>query len=308
MPESEYASCLRLTQTNSGEFQHKTQNTNSDSQAQRPLTLSEFLTGFSVYKNVMCDAYLGRWAELDAYQRDIIEMATRYGGTLFYENHKIFASRAAAHLQKNNVRVDWSLRDSKLFATIFSGSKVNACGIGGSVVHQTNFCPATDNNFHHGGKMGSRNNFAGPSGHTNYANHNTGSARGTTGTNSRSHGNYGNARAHHDAQGRPRLFFEGTEICNNYNTEAGCRRTICDFSHVCSSCKGPHAAARCARNQGQGAASSNIVTCISHLCLEVRTRPQIMPTESLRPGDLVTLHRRPGTPMSQKPDHLGSRA
>jgi hypothetical protein len=50
-----------------------------------------------------------------------------------------------------------------------------------------------------------------------------------------------------------------------------------------------------------------LLTCISHLCIEVRTRPQIMPTESLRPGDLVTLHRRPGTLMSQKPDDQGSR-
>ena len=37
--------------------------------------------------------------ELDLYERDIVDMATRYGGTTFYEYHNQFSAREAAYLK-----------------------------------------------------------------------------------------------------------------------------------------------------------------------------------------------------------------
>ena len=121
MPDSELVSNLRVTETPSGIYQLKPHSANSDSRAQRALTLPEFLAAFDIYKNVMCEAWPTRRAELDAYQRDIIDMATRYGGTLIYEYHKIFAQKSAADLQKSNIKIDWSKRDKKFVLKYFFG-------------------------------------------------------------------------------------------------------------------------------------------------------------------------------------------
>lgn len=48
--------------------------------------------------------------ELDLYERDIIDMATRYPGKGFYEYHRQFSLMAASHLRFNNIMVDWSVR------------------------------------------------------------------------------------------------------------------------------------------------------------------------------------------------------
>ena len=52
----------------------------TDKRMKRNLTLIEFFVAFTKYKNVMCGAFPYRWAELDTYERDIVEMASRYGG------------------------------------------------------------------------------------------------------------------------------------------------------------------------------------------------------------------------------------
>ena len=46
-------------------------------------------------------------------------MASRYGGEGFYEYHRMFSAEAAAHLRYANRKVDWSVRNNKLFTTIF---------------------------------------------------------------------------------------------------------------------------------------------------------------------------------------------
>ncbi|CAG2222425.1 unnamed protein product [Mytilus edulis] len=51
-----------------------------DPRLNRSLSIGEFIQAFSIYKNVMCSAYPQRRNELDLYERDIVDMATRYGG------------------------------------------------------------------------------------------------------------------------------------------------------------------------------------------------------------------------------------
>ena len=77
-----------------------------DTRLSRNLLLSEFIMAFTIYKNIMCEAYPTRRQELDNYQRGIVEMAHRFGGTMFYDYHRAFSARAAAMLQGYNVKID----------------------------------------------------------------------------------------------------------------------------------------------------------------------------------------------------------
>lgn len=85
---------------------------NHDVRLQRNLSISEFILAFSKFKNVMCEVYPERLQELDAYERDIEEMASMTHGPAFYDYHKAFSPRASALLHQRNIRVDWSVRDT----------------------------------------------------------------------------------------------------------------------------------------------------------------------------------------------------
>lgn len=85
----------------------------------------------------MCEVYPSRRQELDAYERDIVEMASTTRGSAFYEYQKAFSARASALLLQRNINIDWSIRDTKLFATIFAGQTVVRCELCGSVTHAT---------------------------------------------------------------------------------------------------------------------------------------------------------------------------
>ena len=69
----------------------------------------------------MCEVFPPRRPELDAYERDIVEMASKYPGQLFYDYHRKYSAKAAAYLTQSNIKVDWSQRDMILFIEIFSG-------------------------------------------------------------------------------------------------------------------------------------------------------------------------------------------
>lgn len=69
-----------------------------DPRLNRKLSIEEFISAFGIYKNIMCEQFPHRRAELDLYERDVVEMSTRYGGSGFYEYHKQFSARSAAHL------------------------------------------------------------------------------------------------------------------------------------------------------------------------------------------------------------------
>ena len=93
-----------------------------------------------MYKNITCSSYPHRRSERDLYERDIVDMASRYAGRGFYEYHKKFSADAAAHLGYNNTKVDWAIRNNTLFCNIFANTRPNACNVCGSTFHVTWFC------------------------------------------------------------------------------------------------------------------------------------------------------------------------
>ncbi|KAL3877964.1 hypothetical protein ACJMK2_035605 [Sinanodonta woodiana] len=111
-----------------------------DPHTNRALSLGEFIQACGIYKNIMCNAFPCRRKELDLYERDIVEMATRYQGNGFYKYHKKFSLDAAAYLRCNNIGVDWSIRNNTLFCNIFANSKPNACSGCSSTFHDSEFC------------------------------------------------------------------------------------------------------------------------------------------------------------------------
>ena len=58
-----------------------------DPRLMKQLTIEEFITAFGIYKGIICDKFPQRRPELDSYERDIVDMASRYGGSAFYKYH-----------------------------------------------------------------------------------------------------------------------------------------------------------------------------------------------------------------------------
>ena len=59
-----------------------------DHRLNKILDLSSFMKAFGIYKSVMTEVYPQRQKELDLYERNIIDMGTRYPGSGFYEYHR----------------------------------------------------------------------------------------------------------------------------------------------------------------------------------------------------------------------------
>ena len=180
-----------------------------DPRLNNPLTFGQFIQAFGIYKNIMCDTYPARRQELDLYERDIVDMATKYNGKGFYEYHKAFSAQAAAHLKFSNKKVDWSIRNNKLFASIFVNQPALSCYLCQSSLHMTAFCPNQLNK----GKFQNSSNKA----------------------NSQSM----------DIRGRIRIQYNGQEICNNFNSVRGCSNPKCRNVHVCLTCKKEHSQQSC---------------------------------------------------------------
>ena len=188
-----------------------------DPRLSKTLTIGEYITAFSTYKIIMCEAYPNRRQELDSYERNIVEMATRFGGTTFYEYHKQFSAKAAALLEQRNIRVNWAIRDNTLFCNLFAGHKVLACSLCNGLAHSEKFCPLSTTN---------RVSISS-------------SSQGQFDARTRS------ADRSFDTLGRKRLYHQGTELCNNFNGRQGCFRNNCKFLHACALCRGPHCQDKC---------------------------------------------------------------
>lgn len=126
----------------------------------------------------MRKVYPSRRQELDAYKHDIIETALTTRRSAFKEYHKAFSAQASTILLQQNI--NWSIRDIKLFTTIFSSQTVVRCELCCSVTHASHFCLKF--------KMGS----------TPYV----GNANGKTKL----------TPSNMDVQGRPRISYKGREI------------------------------------------------------------------------------------------------
>lgn len=172
-----------------------------DPRLQNSLNLPQFIQAFGIYKNIMCEVFPSRREELDLYERDIVDMASRYGGKAFYEYHKMFSAEAAAHLHYANRKVDWSVRNNKLFTTVFVNQKAFSCNMCYSSLHNSAFCPT-----HLEEKR------------PNHSPLNRG----------------------RDVKGRSRVTFQGKEICNNFNGQKGCHYARCQNLHICITCKKEH--------------------------------------------------------------------
>ena len=128
-------------------------------------------------------------------------MGNRYGGKGFYEYHKQFSAKAAAHLKYHNVKVDWSVRSNTLFCNIFANYKPLSCNLCQAVGHTSNFCPK---------------NLEGKK-----------------------------PEKVLDTYGGARVYLQGREICNNFNSNAGCNRSRCSHLHICLTCKKDHPKSVC---------------------------------------------------------------
>ena len=60
----------------------------SDPRLSKNVTMAEFNVAFGVYRDVICEVFPERRAELDSYLAIISDLAMSYGGILFYEYHK----------------------------------------------------------------------------------------------------------------------------------------------------------------------------------------------------------------------------
>ena len=157
----------------------------------------------------MCDTYPARRQELDLYERDIVDMATTYHGKDIYEYHKAFSAQAAAHLRFSNKKVDWSVGNNKLFASVFVNQSANSCSLCQSAMHLSPFCP---NHLNNGTIQNASNRIYSPS---------------------------------VDVRRRTPVKFNGQEICNNFNSVKGCNRSNCRNAHVCLTCKKEHSQQSC---------------------------------------------------------------
>ena len=113
----------------------------SDPRLSKTLTLAEFIVAFGVFRDVICEVFPSRRAELDTYLAIIADLAMTYGGTLFYEYHKSFSAKAAMFIQRFNQRLDWSVVDLALISRHCTGRQALSCSICGSFSHSLNMCP-----------------------------------------------------------------------------------------------------------------------------------------------------------------------
>ncbi|CAF1606511.1 unnamed protein product, partial [Didymodactylos carnosus] len=72
----------------------------------------------------------------------IVKMVTTFPPPLFFEYHKQFSSKAAAILSTSGVKIDWSVRDDKLYFSVFAGRRARNYDHCQAVDHSTDFCPA----------------------------------------------------------------------------------------------------------------------------------------------------------------------
>ena len=112
----------------------------ADARLQCSLSISEFVTAFSIYKRIMCGAYPQRSKELDWYLCDIVDIASKFGDQAAYEYHKLFSARAASLLTERKIKVDWSYRDQAIFSLMVSGRPAFRCDLCKSVSHRAKFC------------------------------------------------------------------------------------------------------------------------------------------------------------------------
>ena len=136
----------------------------------------------------MTTAFPARKSE---YEEDVIEISNFYGHK-FYNYHKRFVAKAATLLQDKHIKVDWSKRDRDLLSLIGAGVEINICKLCNMIDNSTKFCPLQLSRTN-------RETVPNPTGQP-----------------------LRNGNQNTDKRGRNRLFHNGKDICNNFNTPDGC--------------------------------------------------------------------------------------
>ncbi len=184
-----------------------------DARLNRRLNIEQFRVAFGKYRRVMCARWPHRERELMEYEVDIGRIYAFYGDK-FYDYHLAFASKSAEAI-KNRIPVNWAQRDTDNFQLILGGIRARQCASCSSVLHATDFCPHQTRSF----------NASTVKKTTSYPP--TGSYASTN-------------QRETDRQGRKIMSMNGTEICNNFNTERGCSMRPCHRLHNCALCKKPN--------------------------------------------------------------------
>ena len=208
----------------------------NDARLQKSLTIHEFRSAISRFKNVICEKEPERRKELDTYADMIDSMFIEYGGTHFYDYHVAFARKAEQYFHLMGTKLDWASRDSSLYMQTFAGLKSATCDLCSSASHNAKFCPMSINSNRFQSLRVSSNAQPRP---------------GQPDDNSKT-----------DKFGRTRLFHNGKEICNNFNSTAGCTFThiTSKMLHICSVCKQPsHASTECASKGKTSGSTSQTV-------------------------------------------------
>ena len=190
----------------------------NDERLIRNLTLDEFILAFGRYKRIMCSAFPNRSQELDTYMAHVIETANIWPDR-FFEYHKMFSAKCAVMLLQHNVKLDWSKGDPELRALVCAGAHVKTCSFCGSTIHSSHMCP----------QKSLRKTQIKPGNYTRNAQVQEGL----------------------DIHGREILYYDGNQVCNNFNTTRGCSKPYCKYLHICKSCKSAeHNRVQCTTSTG----------------------------------------------------------
>lgn len=185
-----------------------------DHRLHRDISLTEFITAFGKFKRVMCERFPDRREELDLYEAHIVEISNTYG-QCFYNYHKLFSAKAANALYASGQLVDWSSKDRDILLMVMGGTRAKSCDHCKSPLHQTQDCILMMN--------GDRRNP--PQSFYTFGGKTTGPGAVPSQTPS----------TVIDRRGRQREFFQGSQICNDFN-DRHCFRANCQFKHICKSC------------------------------------------------------------------------
>jgi hypothetical protein len=188
----------------------------NDTRLQRELPIEQFRSAFARFKNVLFEVEPERRKEFDIYSNMIEDLSVQYGGTFFYDYHNAFSRKAERHAALG-ILVDWASGDTSLFLRIFSGRKSATCNSCASTEHISDFCPKSLTNVN--------------------------PTLDQTATDYRPSYKSRNPPVSADkidTHGRPRLFHNRQEICNNFNSQGRCffkHKGNTPYVHVCSRCK-----------------------------------------------------------------------
>jgi hypothetical protein len=213
----------------------------ADARLHRNLSIHEFRLAFTLFKNVVFEKEPDRRRELDTYSEHIDQMFLQFGGTHFYTYHKEFARQAEQYASMGQL-VDWASRDTTLQLRVFSGLRSASCDLCLNIDHTAGFCPLNRDQLTHTDQLGQSPTARPPAAVRDYPTRPL--------TPSRSPGAVGVGDKRVDKHGRPRVFYNQSEICNNFNA-GGCAFTHSVASrlvHWCSQCMAAtHAAPACPR-------------------------------------------------------------